>query len=57
MDSIQLVELFVGRGLIDRALAQEILNESTNSGKDVAEVMADFQVVQHREDVWPVVAS
>ena len=57
MDSIQLVELFIGRGLIDRSLAQEILNESTNSGKDVAEVMADFQVVQHREDVWPVVAS
>ncbi|MCU0794597.1 MAG: Flp pilus assembly complex ATPase component TadA [Akkermansiaceae bacterium] len=57
MDSIQLVELFVGRGLIDRSLAQEILNESTNSGKDVAEVMADFQVVHHREDVWPVVAS
>lgn len=57
MDSNQLVELFIGRGMIDRSLGQEILNEANNSGKDVAEVLADFQVVQNREDVWPVVAS
>ncbi len=57
MDNNQLVELFISRGLIDRSLAQEILNETNNSGKDAAEVLADFQVVQHREDVWPIVAS
>ena len=57
MDNNQLVELFISRGLIDRSLGQEILNESSNSGKDAAEVLADFQVIQERGDVWPVIAS
>lgn len=57
MDSNQLVELFISRGLIDRALAQEVTNEVENSGKEVAEVLADFQVIHSREDVWPIVAS
>ena len=57
MDSNQLVELFISRGLIDRSLGQDILNEVDNSGKEAAEILADFQVIQHKEDVWPVVAS
>ena len=57
MDSNQLVELFTSRGLIDRSLGQEILNEVENSGKEASEVLADFQVIQDKGDVWPVVAS
>ncbi|MGB1128648.1 MAG: GspE/PulE family protein [Haloferula sp.] len=57
MDSNQLVELFTSRGLIDRSLGQEILNEVENSGKEAGEVLADFQVIQDKGDVWPVVAS
>jgi type IV pilus assembly protein PilB len=57
MDSNQIVELFISRGLIDRSLGQDILAEVENSGKEAAEILADFQVVQHRDDVWPVVAS
>lgn len=57
MDSNQLVELFTSRGLIDRSLGQEILNEVENSGKVASEVLADFQVIQDKGDVWPVVAS
>ncbi|QJE98496.1 GspE/PulE family protein [Luteolibacter luteus] len=57
MDSNQIVELFVSRGLIDRSLAQDILHEVDNSGKEAAEILADFQVINHRDDVWPVVAS
>ncbi len=57
MDSNQLVELFISRGLIDRSLGQEVLNEVENSGKEVAEVLADFQVIHGKEDVWPIVAS
>jgi len=57
MDSNQLVELFISRGLIDRSLGQDILHEVENSGKEAAEILADFQVVNHRDDVWPVVAS
>jgi type IV pilus assembly protein PilB len=57
MDSNQLVELFISRGLIDRSLGQEILNDVENSGKEASEVLADFQVIQNKNDVWPVVAS
>ena len=57
MDSNQLVELFISRGLIDRSLGQDILAEVENSGKEAAEILADFQVIGHRDDVWPVVAS
>jgi type IV pilus assembly protein PilB len=57
MDSNQLIELFQTRGLIDSSLAQDILSEVEHSGKEVAEILADFQVIQHRDDVWPVVAS
>ncbi|WP_193211550.1 GspE/PulE family protein [Luteolibacter marinus] len=57
MDSNQIVELFISRGLIDRSLGQDILSEVDHSGKEAAEILADFQVIQHRDDVWPVVAS
>ncbi len=57
MDSNQLIDLFVSRGMIDRSLGQDILSQVENSGKDVAEILADFQVIQNKEDVWPVVAS
>ena len=57
MDSNQLVDLFISRGMIDASLGQEIINEVENSGKEVSEVLADFQVIQYKEDVWPVVAS
>ena len=57
MDNQQIIDLFQSRGLIDRSLAQEILAEVGHSGKEIAEVLADFQVIQHKDDVWPIVAS
>ena len=57
MDNQQIIELFQSRGLIDSALAQDILQEVGHSGKEIAEILADFQVIQHRDDIWPVVAS
>ena len=57
MDNQQIIELFQSRGLIDQALAQDILAEIGHSGKEIAEILADFQVIQSRDDIWPVVAS
>ena len=57
MDNQQIIELFQSRGLIDAALAQDILAEVGHSGKEIAEILADFQVIQSRDDIWPVVAS
>jgi type IV pilus assembly protein PilB len=57
MDHKQIIELFQSRGLIDRSLAQDILAEIDHSGKEAAEILADYQVISNRDDVWPVVAS
>jgi len=57
MDNQQIIELFESRGLIDAALAQDILAEVSHSGKEIAEILADYQVIQSRDDIWPVVAS
>jgi type IV pilus assembly protein PilB len=57
MDNQQIIDLFISRGLIDVSLAQEILAEVGHSGKEIAEILADFQVIQNRDDVWPIVAS
>ena len=57
MDNQQIIELFESRGLIDAALAQDILAEVDHSGKEIAEILADYQVIQTRDDIWPVVAS
>jgi type IV pilus assembly protein PilB len=57
MDNRQLLDLFQARSLIDASLSEEILAEVDNSGKSVPELLADFQVIQSKEDVWPIVAS
>ena len=57
MDNHQIIELFESRGLIDRSLAQDILAEINQSGKEIAEILADFQIIQHRDDIWPLVAT
>ena len=57
MDNQQIIELFQARGLIDHGLAQDILAEIGHSGKEIAEILADFQVIHNRDDIWPVVAS
>lgn len=57
MDNKQILDLFQSRGLIDRSLSQDILAEVDHSGKEVAEILADYQVIQSKDDVWPVVAS
>ncbi len=57
MDNQQIIDLFQARGLIDQSLAQDILAEIGHSGKEIAEILADFQVISHRDDIWPVVAS
>ena len=34
-----------------------IIHLVNHSGKEIAEILADFQVIQSRDDIWPVVAS
>jgi type IV pilus assembly protein PilB len=57
MDNTQLLEILLNRGLVDQYLADDILLEVENSGKEVAEILTDYEVIQEREDVWPIIAN
>ena len=57
MDNAQLIDIFMSRGLVDQYLADDILMEVENSGKEVAEILTDYEVIQNQEDVWPIVAN
>ena len=57
MDNSQLIDLFLSRGFMDQNLAQEILTEVSHSGKDLADVLSDFQVIGSRDEIWPLIAS
>jgi len=57
MDDRNVLDLFVSRGMIDSSLAEDMLHEIEASGKDVGDILTDFQVVQSREDMWAVIAQ
>ncbi|MGA0844910.1 MAG: GspE/PulE family protein [Luteolibacter sp.] len=57
MDNHQIIELFESRGLIDKSLSQDVLAEVNQSGKEIAEILADFQIIHHRDDIWPLIAT
>ncbi|MDG1357619.1 MAG: GspE/PulE family protein [Akkermansiaceae bacterium] len=57
MDHSQLIDIFMNRGLVDQYLADDILMEVENSGKDVPEILTDYEVIQKEEDVWPIIAN
>jgi type IV pilus assembly protein PilB len=57
MDHSQLIDIFMNRGMVDQYLADDILMEVENSGKDVPEILTDYEVIQKEEDVWPIVAN
>jgi len=57
MDNNQVLDLFVSRSMIDGALKGDVLSEIENSGKEAAEILADYQVIGSRDDIWPIIAS
>ncbi|MBT8037194.1 MAG: GspE/PulE family protein [Verrucomicrobiae bacterium] len=57
MDNSQLIDIFVNRGLIDQYLAADIVQEVHNSGKEISEILADYEVIQEKDDIWPIIAN
>lgn len=57
MDNSQLIDIFINRGLVDQYLADDILMEVDNSGKEVPEILTDYEVIQDKDDVWPIIAN
>ncbi len=47
----------MGRGMVDKYLAEEMLSSIETSGKDIAETLADFEITSSKDDIWPVIAS
>ena len=57
MENSQLIDIFTNRGLIDQYLAVDIVQEVENSGKEIAEILADYEVIQQKDDIWPIIAN
>jgi type IV pilus assembly protein PilB len=57
MDSRNVIDIFVNRGLIDNSLGEDMLLEIDASGKDIGEILADFDVVGTKDDIWPIIAQ
>ena len=57
MDNNQVLDLFVSRSMIDGALKADVLAAVENSGKEAVEILVDYQVVNSRDDIWPIIAQ
>jgi type IV pilus assembly protein PilB len=57
MDSRNVIDIFVNRGMIDNSLGEDMLLEIDASGKDIGEILADFDVVGTKDDIWPIIAQ
>jgi type IV pilus assembly protein PilB len=43
--------------MIDGALKADVLAAVENTGKEAAEILVDYQVVNSRDDIWPIIAQ
>jgi type IV pilus assembly protein PilB len=43
--------------MIDGALKADVLAAVENSGKEAAEILVDYEVVNSRDDIWPIIAQ
>ena len=44
MDNNQVIELFQGRGMLESGLKEELKNQLESSGKEIGELLADYQI-------------
>ena len=57
MDTQQVIDIFIGRGMVDQYLAEDMTAAMETSGKDIDETLTDFEITSQKDDVWPVIAS
>ncbi len=57
METDATLEVFINSGMVDKALARDIKDEMSNSGKELWETLMDFGVVGSPEDFWNVIAT
>jgi len=57
MDNQQVIDIFIGRGLVDQYLAEDMTAAMETSGKNIDETLTDFEIISQKDDIWPVIAS
>ncbi|MCH5285196.1 MAG: type II/IV secretion system protein [Akkermansiaceae bacterium] len=57
MDTKLTLDVFINSGFIDTALAREIEEEMSNSGKEVWETLMDFGIITAPEEFWSIIAT
>ncbi|MDP0490967.1 MAG: ATPase, T2SS/T4P/T4SS family [Verrucomicrobiota bacterium JB023] len=57
MDNQQVIDLFKTRGMLEAGMEQELKSQLENSGKDISELLADYQIIPDRDAVWPIIAQ
>ncbi len=57
MDNQQVIDLFKARGLVDKFLADDMVQSMETTGKSIGETLKDFEIISHKDDIWPVIAT
>ena len=57
MDTDVTLEVFINNGMMDKALARDVKEEMSNSGKELWETLIDFGVIGGPEDFWSIIAT
>ena len=57
MDTDVTLEVFINNGMMDKALARDVKEEMSNSGKEIWETLIDFGVIGGPEDFWSIIAT
>ena len=57
MDTQLALDVFINAGLMDRTLSKDVVEEMSNSGKELWETLLDFGIISAPEDFWNVIAT
>lgn len=57
MDNNQVLELFQNRGMLEPGLQAELKDQLETSGKEVGELLADYDVLGNKDDIWVIIAQ
>ncbi len=57
MDTNVALDVFINNGMMDKALAKDVKEEMSNSGKELWETLIDFGVIGGPEDFWSIIAT
>ncbi len=57
MDTQLALDVFINAGLMDRTMSKDVVDEMSNSGKELWETLLDFGIIASPEDFWNVIAT